>query len=133
MASTLTGASLIGTVSGTIAPIESCTIGGLEINVINFAANNDTNGVTNCIPGTVTEGPMTATVVYTSAVQAALRAKALLRTTETWTFADSAGTPYDWVGTGFISSVSGVDSDPDSEDTFTLTITPSTKWTYAAV
>ena len=133
MASTFTGASLIGSASGTIAPVKSCTIGGLEIVDINYATNSDSGGVTNHIPGTVTEGPMTATVVYTSTVQAACRTQALTRTTETWTFADSAGTPFDWTGTGFLSAVSGVDSDPDSEDTFTITITPSTKWTYAAV
>lgn len=134
MASTLTGATLVGGTVGAVTGIQSCTVGGLEINDINFAANNDTNGVTNHIPGTVTEGPMTLTIVYTSALQAAFRARPIAATpTELWTFQDGAGTPYDWSGTGFVSSVSGVDSDPDSEDTFTVTLTPSTKWTYAVV
>ena len=131
MASTLTGAILVhdGT---TIVGVESVTVGGLEINDINYATNSDSGGVTNHIPGTVTEGPITATVVYTSAMESALRTKALARSTGTVTCTDGAGTAYHWEGTGFISAISGVDSDPDSEDTFTITITPSTKWTYGA-
>jgi len=134
MATTLTGATLTGSTVGTITGIQSCTVGGLEINDINFAANDDSNGVTNHIPGTVTEGPITVTIVYTSALQTTLRQFADNRTTaEVWTYADGAGAAadFDWVGTGFISSVSGVDSDPDSEDTFTMTITPTSKFVYA--
>jgi len=130
MATTLTGLTLIGSVSGTISDVQSISLGGLEINVINFAQNDDTNAVTNNVPGTVTEGPMTATVTYLKTLQTALRAKALLRTTETWTVTDGGSST--WAGAGFISTVSGIDSDPDSEDTFTLTITPSTKWTFTA-
>lgn len=130
MATTFTGATLIGSVSGTIGGVQSCSLGGLEINVINFAENDDTNGVTNNIPGTVTEGPMTCTVTYVKTLQTTLRAKALLRTTETWTLTDAGSST--WAGTGFISSVGGIDSDPDSEDTFSLVLTPSTKWTFTA-
>ena len=132
MASTLTGATLVIGAT-TVTGVQSMTVGGLEINDINYATNSDTNGVTNHIPGTVTEGPMTATIVYTSAMASALRTLALARGSQTTTFADGAGTPYDWTGSGFISSISGIDSDPDSEDTFTITVTPDTSWTYAAV
>ena len=133
MATTLTGAILAGDGVGTITGVQSCTVGGLEVNDINYAANDDTNGVTNHIPGTVTEGPMTFTIVYTSTLQNTLRNAADDRDiAEAWTYTDGAGAAADWewTGLGFISSVSGVDSDPDSEDTFTLTITPVSKWTY---
>ena len=133
MASTLTSAILSGSTLGAITGIQSVTVGGLEINDINFAANNDTNGVTNHIPGTVTEGPITVTIVYTSTLQTLLRQFADNRTVaEVWTYTDGAGaaSDWEWTGTGFITNVSGVDSDPDSEDTFTMTITPTSKFTY---
>ena len=132
MANTLTGGILAGTVFGTITDVKSCTVAGIEINDINFAANDDVGAVTSHIPGTITEGPITATIVYSSTIHATLRAKALLRTTDTWTYTDGAGTAFKWSGVGFISSVSGVDSDPDSEDTYTVTFVPSGKWTYGA-
>jgi len=131
MASTLTGGILVIGAT-TVTGVQSCTVGGLEINDINYAANNDSGGVTNHIPGTVTEGPMTATAVYVSAMQSAIRTIAEARTAVAVSFTDGAGTAYKWSGNGFVSSVSGVDSDPDSEDTYTITITPSTKWTYGA-
>jgi len=134
MATTLTGGTLIGDGIGTITGIQSCTVGGLEVNDINFAANDDTNGVTNHIPGTATEGPITVTIVYTSTLQNTLRNAADDRDiAETFTYIDGAGAAADWKwsGLGFISAVSGVDSDPDSEDTFTMTITPVTKFTFA--
>ena len=132
MASTLTGASLVVGAT-TVTGIQSCTVGGLEINDINYATNSDSGGVTNHIPGTITEGPMTVTVVYTAAVSAAIRTLALARGSQSCTFADGAATSYDWTGSGFVSSISGIDSDPDSEDTCTITLTPDTQWVYAAV
>ena len=131
MASTLTGAIVV--IDGTtLTEVESITVGGLELNDINYAANDDTNAVTNHIPGTVTEGPMTATVAYNFTMQSTLRTKALARATGTMTFTDGASSAYHWEGLGYVSSVSGVDSDPDSEDTFTVTVIPSDKWTYGS-
>ena len=73
MATTLTGATLTGSVLGTITGIKSCTVGGLEVADIVYSATDDAGAVTNHIPGTVTEGPMTFTVVYVAALQLALR------------------------------------------------------------
>lgn len=132
MATTLTGATLSGpgAIGGTVVGIKSCTIGGLDVNTINYATAGDTNAVTNNIPGTVTEGPMTLTVVYVKAIMNVLRANAVLRTAGAWTYTDAGASTV--AGTAFISSVSLLDSDPDSEDTFQLVLTPSTKWTYTA-
>ena len=73
---------------------------------------------------------MTCTVVWAKALQTTLRSYAVVRATETWTLTDASGST--WVGTGFLSRVGGLDSDPDSEDTFELVVTPSTTWTYTA-
>ena len=131
MAQTLTGTTLSGSTSGSVTGIQSCTIGGMDINVINWASAGDTNAVTNNLPGTNTEGPMTLTIVYVKAIADTLRTTALSRATETWTYT-LPGTSSVY-GTGYVSSVSTIDSDPDSEDTFQLVITPSSVWTYAIV
>lgn len=130
MAVTLTGATLSGSTTGSVTGIKSASFGGLDVNDIEFAQAGDTNGITNHIPGTITEGPGTITLVYVKAIYNTLRTRAKTRATETFTYTKADGSTV--VGTGFIKSVTEFDSDPDSEDTFTLVITPSTSWTFTA-
>jgi hypothetical protein len=130
MPTTLTGSTLVGSSSGSITGIENCQIGGLDVTKINYMTAGDTNALSNNIPGAGREGDMVLTIVYEKALQTTLRAKAKARTTETWTYTDAGGST--WSGTGFIQNVGGIDSDPESEDTFQLTLTPSSSWTFSA-
>jgi hypothetical protein len=130
MATSLTGATLSGSTTGSITGLQSATFGGLDVNDIEFSQAGDTNGITNHIPGTITEGPGTFTITYIKGIYNTLRTRALTRGTETWTYTKADGSTV--VGTGFIKAVSSFDSDPSSEDTVTLVITPSTSWTFTA-
>ena len=130
IAITLFGGTLAGSTTGSITHIQSVTIAGLTIDRLEYSEAGDTNAVTYSIPGKVSDGPMSVTLTYDKTLQATLRAKALSRATDTFTYTDSEGSTV--AGTGFFTACSSRNSGTDGPDTFDIEISPTTTFAFTA-
>jgi hypothetical protein len=124
------GLTLAGASTGSITGIKSISIAGLTVASDEIATVGDTNRVVENLPLGVREGPMTVTIKYVKALYATLRTAALALASEVWTLTDVESSTH--VGSGFISGVGEKTLGTDGHATFTLTITPATKWVFTA-
>lgn len=123
------GATLEGASVGAVTELKNVSVGGLSVNVISY--NILSTRKTQNKKGAETDGPITAELVFDKAVYETLKTNAEADDGDTWTLTDVDGNT--WVGDGFISELGEVGNNPDSENTYTLAITPDDGWTYTKV
>jgi hypothetical protein len=122
--------TLVGSTTGAITGVESVAIGGITVATDEIATVADTNRVVENLPLGVREGPMTVAIAYVKTLHATLRTNLLTIASETWTLTDGGASTH--VGTGFITGVSDLTYSVDGHATYTLTLTPQTKWAFTA-
>jgi hypothetical protein len=123
------GATCVGASSGAMNA-QSIRIGGGSTAVINVKQLGDTNRVSNNIPGELTEAPITVVVVGDKTDEDKCHAAQLAQTVESWVTTGADGST--WTGNGHITSVSGGSLGTNGVYTFTITIQPTTTWTFVA-
>ena len=123
------GATLEGVSVGAITELKNVAVGGRSIAVVSYNILSTRN--TQNKEGAVTQGPITAEVVFDKAVYEALETSSIAAAGDTWTLTDPDGNT--WVGSGFITNLGDVSNGPDAENTYALEITPDDIWTYTKV
>lgn len=122
---TLVGASL-----GSFAGAGSVVVGGLEVDVAEYACVDDTDDVPEKLPLAVREQPMEVTFKYAKALYDTLRDAAKAKTNDTFTLTDSDSSTH--VGAGWVTKVGPLNLSTDGISEFTVTLTPQTTWTFTA-
>ena len=89
------------------ADVQSCTIAGLTLDFSEVKEVGDTNRIPN---------------------YAKLRTALKGQTSDTWTITDSGTNIH--AGLGVVASVSALNYDTDGHATYTVTVQPTTSWTY---
>lgn len=122
------GTTLSGASVGAVTGIKECAVGGKSINVINYALLSEPDRSTHNLQGVITSGPITATVVFNKAVYDALVENQKTIGGDVWTLTDVEGNV--WSGQGFITDLGEISNTVDSENNFTLEITPESLWEF---
>jgi len=112
------------------ADVQSVTIGGVTLDFSEVKGVGDTNRIPTNLPMTVRESPIEITLTYAKANYAKLRTALKEQTSDTWTVTDSGGSTH--AGLGYVAGVSGLNYDTDGHATYTVTVQPTTSWTYTA-
>lgn len=122
---TLVGASL-----GSFAGVNTVSVGGVEVDVAEYLAVDDTDYVPEKLPMAVREQPMEVTIKYAKTLYNTLRDAALGKTLDTFTLTDSESSTH--VGAGWVTKCGPVNLGTTDISEFTVTITPQTKWAFTA-
>ena len=127
------GLTVVGTATGAItADVQAVNIGGLTLDFSEIKEVGDTNRIPTNLPMTVRDAPIEITMTYDETLYNTLHAKLLSLATDTWTITGSDSSTH--VSTAaYVSAVSGLNYDTDGHATYTVTLTPTTGWTFTEV
>jgi len=124
---TCTGVSL-----GSILVLKDITTPDLDLSTERIHLNGDSNNAGTAYPIGHVDGPITLLLHWDATLYAALRAMAYADDPTTDTFTITKTSMGTWSGAAYVTKVGSMTFGADRKPEFSVTLEPSTQWTYTA-